>query len=128
MNIITMLPKDKHDFEAVEKLSKCSKDELRDVLPELMKWLQDGNWPISQPVEDILLRFGDELIPHVRDVFQTRDPQWEYFMLTGLISRLPLECLYMLKPDLERIIDQPTYSEVLEEMDEAIILLLNKIK
>ncbi|SCZ02430.1 protein of unknown function [Paenibacillus polysaccharolyticus] len=127
MNIRTMLPKDKFDVESVEKLAKRSNDELRDILPELMEWLQDGNWPISKPVEDLLLRFGDELIPHIQYVFQTRDCTWEYFMLTGLISRLPLECLRMLKPDLERIIECPTDSEILEELDEVIIPMLNQL-
>ncbi|MEI2280658.1 DUF5071 domain-containing protein [Paenibacillus polysaccharolyticus] len=61
MNIRTILPKDKFDVESVEKLAKRSNDELRHILPELMEWLQDGNWPISKPVEDLLLRFGDEL-------------------------------------------------------------------
>nr|WP_145331961.1 DUF5071 domain-containing protein [Paenibacillus xylanexedens] len=58
MNIRTMLPKDKFDIKSVEKLAKRSNDELREILPELMEWLQDGNWPISKPVEDLLLRFG----------------------------------------------------------------------
>lgn len=87
MDIREWLPRDKHDFEAVRKLSKCSDAELKEIIPELTEWLQDGNWPISKSVEDLLLRFGEELIPHIKNVFKTKDPQWEYFMLTGLISR-----------------------------------------
>lgn len=127
MNIRTILPKDKFDVESVEKLAKRSNDELREILPELMEWLQDGNWPISKPVENLLLRFGVELIPYIQYVFQTRDPQWEYFMLSGLIPRLPLECLRMLKPDLERIIECPTDSEILEELDDVIVPMLNQL-
>lgn len=48
-------------------------------------------------------------------------------MLTGLISRLPLECLHMLKPDLERIIKCPTDSEILEELDQVIVPMLNQL-
>uniref|UniRef100_UPI00403EFD00 DUF5071 domain-containing protein n=1 Tax=Paenibacillus sp. Y5S-9 TaxID=3122489 RepID=UPI00403EFD00 len=55
-----MLPKDKTDFESVDKLSN---NELEEILPELFEWLQDGNWPISGSVENLLLRFGEELIP-----------------------------------------------------------------
>ncbi|MDT0123938.1 DUF5071 domain-containing protein [Paenibacillus sp. RRE4] len=54
MQIRTMLPKDKFNIKSVKKLAKRSNDELRDILPELMEWLQDGNWPISKPVEDLL--------------------------------------------------------------------------
>lgn len=95
MDIREWLPRDKHDFEAVRKLSELGNEELRDFVPELMEWLQDGNWPISKSVEDLLLRFGEELIPHIQNVFQTKDPQWEYFMLSGLIGRLPYKYLMM---------------------------------
>ncbi|QOS80180.1 DUF5071 domain-containing protein [Paenibacillus sp. JNUCC31] len=128
MNIREMLPQDKHDFEAVRKLSVLSNEELKEILPQLFEWLQDGNWPISRSVEDLLLRFGEELIPHIQNVFKTKDPQWEYFMLSGLISRLPSQYLIILKDDLERILENPTKSETLEELDEVIVPLLNKIQ
>ncbi|MEC0124032.1 DUF5071 domain-containing protein [Paenibacillus pabuli] len=83
---------------------------------------------ISKSVEDLLLRFGEELIPHIQNVFQTKDPQWEYFMLVGLISRLPISHLSMLQHDLLRILESPTQSEILEKLDEVIIPLLNKIQ
>ncbi|MGW7158358.1 DUF5071 domain-containing protein [Paenibacillus taichungensis] len=128
MNVREWLPRDKHDYEAVRKLSELSNEELRDIIPELMEWLQDGNWPIARSVEDLLLRFGEELIPHIQNVFKTKDPQWEYFMLTGLISRLPSRYLIVLKVDLERILKNPTEDEMLEELDEVIVPLLNKIQ
>ncbi|MGX1828729.1 DUF5071 domain-containing protein [Paenibacillus taichungensis] len=128
LNVRQWLPRDKHDFEAVRKLSELSNEELRDIIPELMEWLQDGNWPIFRSVEDLLLRFGEELIPYIQNVFNTKDPQWEYFMLTGLISRLPSRYLIVLKDDLERILKNPTEDEMLEELDEVIVPLLNKIQ
>nr|WP_246318232.1 DUF5071 domain-containing protein [Paenibacillus taichungensis] len=128
MNVREWLPRDKHDYEAVRKLSELSNEELRDIIPELMEWLQDGNWPIARSVEDLLLRFGEELIPHIQNVFKTKDPQWEYFMLTGLISRLPSRYLIVLKVDLERILKNPTEDEMFEELDEVIVSLLKKIQ
>lgn len=91
-----------------------------------MEWLQDGNWPISKPVEDLLLRLGEDLIPHLKDVLQTQDPQWEYFILVGLIDRLPISHLSMLQTDLVRILESPTPDEVLEELDGVIVELLEK--
>ncbi|MGC5773673.1 DUF5071 domain-containing protein [Paenibacillus pabuli] len=128
MDVREWLPRDKYDFEAVRKLSELGNEELKDIIPELMEWLQDGNWPISKSVEDLLLRFGEEFIPHIQNGFQTKDPQWEYFMLTGLIRRLPSQYLIMLKGDLERILENPTEDEILEELDEVIIPLLDKIQ
>ncbi|MFE6077201.1 DUF5071 domain-containing protein [Paenibacillus sp. NPDC057886] len=128
MDVREWLPRDKHDFEAVRKLSELGNEELRDIIPDLMEWLQDGNWPIAKSVEDLFLRFGEELIPHIKHVFRTRDSTWEYYMLTGLINRLPSKYLVMLKEDLERLLKNPTEDEVLEELNEIIKPLLNKIQ
>ncbi|WP_340013757.1 DUF5071 domain-containing protein [Paenibacillus sp. FSL K6-1318] len=127
MDIRECLPRDKSDFEAVRKLSEFSNVELKVIIPELMEWLQDGNWPISKPVEDLLLRLGEDLVPHIKDVLQTQDPQWEYFILVGLIDRLPISHLSLLQTDLVRILESPTPSEVLEELDEVIVELLEKM-
>ncbi|MEK3703668.1 DUF5071 domain-containing protein [Paenibacillus sp. FSL R7-0198] len=126
MDIRECLPRDKFDYEAVRKLSEFSDVELKVIIPELMEWLQDGNWPISKPVEDLLLRLGEDLIPHLKDVLQTQDPQWEYFILVGLIDRLPISHLSMLQTDLVRILESPTPDEVLEELDGVIVELLEK--
>ncbi|WP_145151183.1 DUF5071 domain-containing protein [Paenibacillus xylanexedens] len=128
MDIRESLPRDKFDYKAVRKLSKFSDVELKVIIPELLEWLQDGNWPISKPVEDLLLRLGEDLIPHIKDVLQTQDPQWEYFILVGLIDRLPISHLSMLQTDMVRILEFPTPSEVLEELDEVILELLDKMK
>jgi hypothetical protein len=58
-----LLPRDKHDFERVEQLKTQPLVNLRSILPELFVWLQDGNWPISDPIADILLEFQNELLP-----------------------------------------------------------------
>lgn len=123
-----MPSRDKFDYEAVRKLSEFSDVELKVIIPELMEWLQDGNWPISKPVEDLLLRLGEDLIPHLKDVLKTQDPQWEYFILVGLIDRLPVSHLSMLQTDLVRILESPTPDEVLEELDGVILELLEKIR
>lgn len=128
MDIRDHLPRDKSDFEAVRKLNEFSDVELKVIIPELMEWLQDGNWPIAKPVEDLLLRLGEDLIPHIKDVLQTQDSTWEYFILVGLIDRLPISHLSMLQTDLIRILEFPTHDEILEELDEVIVELLEKMK
>ncbi len=128
MNIRACLPRDKSDFEAVSILSEFSNEELKGIIPELMEWLQDGNWPISNSVENLLLRLGEDLIPHIKDVLQTQDSTWEYFILVGLIDRLPVSHLSMLQTDFVRILESPTHDEILEELDEVIVELLEKMK
>ncbi|WFR65320.1 DUF5071 domain-containing protein [Paenibacillus amylolyticus] len=128
MDIRELLPRDKFDFEAVSKLNEFGNEELKGIIPELMQWLQDGNWPISRPVEDLLLRLGEDLIPHIKDVLKSQDSTWEYFILVGLIDRLPLSHLSMLQTDLLRILESPTHDEKLEGLNAVIVELLEKMK
>ncbi len=74
------------------------------------------------------VKIRNELIPHIQYVFQTRDSTWEYFMLTGLISRLPSKHVVMLKEDLDRLLRHPTEDELLEGLDGVIVPLLHKIQ
>ncbi|WP_339256366.1 DUF5071 domain-containing protein [Paenibacillus sp. FSL R5-0713] len=74
------------------------------------------------------MRLGEDIIPHIKDVLQTQDPQWEYFILVGLIDRLPVSHPSMLQTDLVRILESPTHDEILEELDEVIVELLEKMK
>ena len=50
VDIKELLPRGKHDFERVDLLKKVERDALRPIIPELLKWLQDTNWPISAEV------------------------------------------------------------------------------
>ncbi|WP_442952822.1 DUF5071 domain-containing protein [Paenibacillus sp. Soil522] len=58
------------------------------VIPQLLEWLQDMNWPIAKDIEDVLADFGDHLIPHIRAVLNSYDGVWKFSLLYGLINRL----------------------------------------
>ncbi len=128
MEIRTLIPKHKSDFESVNALKQLKLEEIRPILPDLMEWLQDLNWPIAQEIESLLLGFQGELIPHIQRVFRTDDAQWKYFILHGLIQRLPPHIVQELKVDLERMLHAPSSDEKYEELDDVLIELLAKIK
>lgn len=127
MNLEDLIPKQKHDHERVNNLKNLELNEIKPILPELLVWLQDANWPVAQGIEDIVIGFQDELIPYIRDIFQTNDGTWKYFLLHGLIRRLPDNVLLQLKPDLERMKDNPTIDEKYEELDDILTELLLRI-
>ncbi|MDN4600636.1 DUF5071 domain-containing protein [Paenibacillus sp. F6_3S_P_1C] len=126
-NIRELLPRDKHDLERVEQLKTESLENLRLILPELLEWLQDGNWPISDPIEDILINFQYELIPYIREILDTNDVGWKYFLLDGLVRKLPDNILRELEQDLRRIINRPTKDEKTEEVDEIAREILERL-
>ncbi|MCD1261258.1 DUF5071 domain-containing protein [Paenibacillus athensensis] len=116
MSIRDLIPKDKHDLDAVRKIKQHSANEINDILPELFEWLQDINWPVAGELTKILPQFGDILLPHIRTVLRSNDPQWQFSLLQFLIRELPRDTSLQLTDAIQRIADTPTQAEMLEEV------------
>ena len=124
MDIKELLPRGKHDFERVDLLKKVERDALRPIIPELLKWLQDTNWPISAEVGKMLLPFDSDLIPYIQDIFQTDDDMWKYWILSELVSKLSKKAKSGLTDDLNRFAYHPTAWEQEEGVDEIAIAII----
>ena len=44
MDVRDLIPQHKSDFERTKKLKKLDKATIRPIIPELLVWLQDGNF------------------------------------------------------------------------------------
>lgn len=126
VDIRELIPEHKQDYERVEQLKSKTLEEMKPILPELLEWLQDMNWPIAQDIEDIVINYQEDLLPHLKKIFITNDGEWKYFMLHGLVSRLPKHILKELRPDLIRMKDFPTKDEIVSEIDDIVTELLEK--
>jgi hypothetical protein len=76
-----LLPRDKYDDEAVEKLALLPEAELLPLLPGLAEWIQDSNWPIARAVEKLLKLHVTALVPTILEVLAGRDEQWQWNLL-----------------------------------------------
>lgn len=83
-----MIPKDKHDIAAVEKLGTMEVESVIPLLPQLLEWVQDMNWPIAEPMVELLL--GD-------------DDMWIYWCLVAIVPRLPFYSKLVLANAVEQI-------------------------
>ena len=123
-----LLPRNKFDFKRMNYIKKMDRSEIRPLLPGLMEWLQDLNWPIATEVVELLLTFPNEIVPLVKDVLATNDPVWKYWCLECVVKGLPVELRTQFKVDLERLIEKPTPDEKLEELDQLANEILQTIK
>lgn len=80
------LPQDKQDHTSVEVLASLEKSTVLPLLPNLLEWLQDINWPIANGIIDILLEYKLEIIPHIQTIFSQRDTIWIYNILAYLLN------------------------------------------
>lgn len=117
-----MIPKDKFDTEAVERLKMIPASEVVPLLPELLTWMQDMNWPVAQPVVELLLTFPNEITPLIADVLAGEDDMWIYWSLSELIPKLPFYSKLVLAESVEQIASgaRGFHEDVVERAKEAL--------
>jgi hypothetical protein len=93
-------PRDKHDFAALDRIEHSDPSAWAHLVPELLTWLQDPNWPIFGRVKEVLLLNPTALIGPVCLVLEGDDEQWQSNCL-NLVLRLPRDTQSMLRADLE---------------------------
>ena len=117
-----MIPKDKFDIEAVEHLNNLSADEVIPLLPELIVWMQDMNWPVAKRVVELLLKYPNEITPLIDDVLASDDDMWVYWCLAKLVQKLPFYSKLVLVENIEQIAagSRGFHEDVVELAQEAL--------
>ncbi len=112
-----MLPTDKGDTAAVHRLSKMDRETLVPLVPMLLEWLQDMNWPVAGPVAMILRDYPHEFEEPVRAVLQGQDDVWKYWVVSKLLVDGPPQLRSALSDEIFRIVNAPTLGEQAEKVD-----------
>ncbi len=118
-SLVSYLPTSKFDIQSIEHLREIPFDLVRPLLPHLLTWLQDSNWPIAKRMATYLLMFRHEIIPEIKWVLEGNDDRWKYNCITGILHELPHDVVKPLFPVLERIAYHPSPSEMEEDVHEV---------
>lgn len=114
MNVKDLVPKEKGDDENIQKLKNLSFEEIQPIIPDLLVWLQDINWPISGDVADVLEPYADQLTPYLMEIFRTNDGLWKMWILT-FFGRKTKDEVFL--KEIDRIAKNPTFDEIECEVD-----------
>ena len=125
-----LVPKDKCDGSHIEELKRLSDGEIEPILPRLLAWIQDINWPVAAELLPVLAQRQTALLPLIREILRVEetDDVWKYWILTSLAPLFSEESVQSLRPALERIVTAPTRGEIEEEVTSAAASLLRKRK
>lgn len=123
----SLLPRDKHDFDRVEMIKKMEREQILPLLPGLLVWIQDMNWPVAPSILELLLTFPEEIVPHVQEVLSSDDDDWKWFILHFLVFELPFESRVHFRGYLTRVAETPTQHELAEELNEIAKEILETI-
>lgn len=113
MNVSELIPKDKCDESGIEKLKLLSFNEIQPIVPDLLEWLQDCNWPVASSVLEVLCPIIDQITSEILQVLRGDDGVWKYWILSNLISRTSNPILLQ---EINRIALFPTKDEKEEEV------------
>jgi hypothetical protein len=111
------LPVDKGDVGGARALVEMGYPGVREVLPEIFEWLQDGNWPVFSVLAPFVASLGRVIVPHVKHVLGTNDEVWKYWVLCAVVRLAPSEVVDEIRSELQRISARPTQGEAEEELD-----------
>jgi len=116
MNLNDLVPKDKFDIDSAQRAISAGYPIINPILPKLLTWIQDLNWPVAQKLVPFLATIGEPLESEVRKILEGHDEMWKYWTMKEVISKsAPLRA--KLKVELLRLSEHPTESERNNEVD-----------
>ena len=113
-----LLPRHKSDYERLRSVTALGYPAVAPILPDLLVWLQDANWPISRSVARFLVSIGEPVFPFVREVLTGNDGIWKYWCIELFVRELPRPLAESFRPDLLRLANDPTAEDRSEEVDD----------
>jgi hypothetical protein len=96
---------------------------VKPVLPKILEWIQDMNWPGSFEILDLLKQIGDPILPHLRIVFRSKDGIWIYNILHYLVSELSKDSVCLILDEINSLLEIND-----ENIDLQAILILAKYR
>ncbi len=124
MDNCSYIPQSKDDFESIERLRQLEAQQIRLLIPELLEWLQDANWPIYAEVKSILIPQQMNLVEPLRAILRSKDSSWKYFVVSDFLPCLHDEMIQELQTELYELAHAPDAADRLEEVDACARVLL----
>ncbi|KJB88837.1 hypothetical protein AZ66_05110 [Paenibacillus sp. E194] len=94
------LPTDKCDYDSIDRLKSLKPEELQRIIPELLEWTQDINWPVAPKIIEILIPLDKLLLPQLRVILRCNEYDWIENCLWYLVRRLNSDTLLELRNEL----------------------------
>ncbi len=124
-NIQALIPCHKSDLDRARAAIQAGYPAVAPILPQLLEWLQDYNWPVAHVLAPFLASIGNPLIPYVETIFHSNDEIWKYWIISTILGN-SRELATSFRAELERLALLPTKDEAAEELDDVAREVLEK--
>jgi hypothetical protein len=126
----SLVPRNKRDLERAAAAVSAGYPAIAPVMGDLLKWLQDGNWPVAHVLAPFLRDLGPitPTVDDLRTILEGDDDIWKYWVLCGVIDGWEDTALIALELQLERLAQHPSANELAEGVDEIAGQLLTRLR
>ena len=107
IDLAALIPATKYETEKASALVQLGFPAVEPVMPQILEWLQDLNWPVSFIFQPFLIRIGQPLAPYIRTILDGQDDGWKYSLLAAVVSQ-SLELAESLRPELVHFVTSPS--------------------
>jgi hypothetical protein len=126
-DLTALIPITKHETEKASALVRLGFPAVEPVMPQILEWLQDLNWPVGFIFQPFLIRIGQPLAPYIRNILAGQDDGWKYSLLVAVVAP-STELAQTLRPELEHLATSPSAGESKEEVDLIAIEILDALR
>lgn len=124
---LALLPSDKFDTARAAAITGMERSSVEPIVPVLLEWLRDMNWPVARVLTPFLSRIGRPLAPHIRHILAAEDDIWKHNVIAYVVAESS-ELAEDLRKELGRIATIPTSGEVAENVAELSKNVLGRLK
>jgi hypothetical protein len=116
-------PAHKGDWEAAKAIASSDWSEVSHLMPELLDWTQDGNWPVAKELLPFFAAHGREIVEEVRAILVGQrlgdgappgrpDWEWIWFLLEDVVPHWPESVVRSIEPELRAMPTTGVYAEI----------------
>jgi hypothetical protein len=99
IDLTELIPVTKFETEKASALVQLGFPAVEPVMPQILEWVQDLNWPVGHVFQPFLARIGQPLAPYIRAILAGQDDCWKYSLLQAVVGQ-SAELARALRPEL----------------------------
>lgn len=111
-----MLPVQKCDVQRASALAALGYPAVAPLLPHMLMWTQDPNWPVARVLTPFLARIGSPVAAQIRTIWrESNDHDWILATLNHIVSASDdAQLREMMRADLEWLVRESPEAEIRE--------------
>jgi hypothetical protein len=119
-----LIPKDKTDISTAWKLNGQPYENVEAIVPDLLIWLQDMNWPVAGPVAAYLETISFSITSEIIKILRGNDSTWKYWCLVVFGRGDSIDPILL--QEIRQLIPRVTIQEIEEGVLEVAEKILKK--